>query len=154
MSVRADAETLRAIPLFSECDAISLQVLAFSSERQLFDRGEPILKQGFKGTSAYLILSGITDIQAESRSIGEAGPGALIGEVSMIAQLPSSISATAKSQVTAARISRALFLRVAEEYPDFGRAVFRQLSQKLDDSMRGFRSAQELFEKAKSFRRS
>ena len=31
MSVRADVETLRSIPIFSECDAVHLQLLAFSA---------------------------------------------------------------------------------------------------------------------------
>ena len=154
MSVWADAETLRAIPIFADCAVVSLQVLAFSSERQLFESGEPLLKQGYKGAPAYLILTGSVDIQSEGKAIGQVGPGALLGEVSMIGQLPCTISATATSAVTAARISRALFLRVAEEYPDFGKAVFQALARKLDNSMRGLTDAQALFDNARNFSRS
>jgi CRP-like cAMP-binding protein len=56
--------------------------------------------------------------------------------------------------VTAARISRTLFLRVAEEYPEFGRAVFRAMARKLDDSMRDLVDAQDLFKKARNFKKS
>lgn len=154
MSVRADAETLRAIPIFADCDPVSLQVLAFSSERQLFERGEPLLKQGYKGAPAYLILSGTADVHADGKPVGEVGPGALLGEVSMIGQLPCSISATATSPVTAARISRTLFLRMVEEYPEFGRAVFQALARKLDDSLHGLNDAQDVFDRARSFKRS
>lgn len=155
MSVRADAETLRAIPIFADCDPVALQVLAFSSERQFFEPGEPILKHGFKGAPAYLILSGSVDTFGEGmQPLGQAGPGTLIGEVSMIGQLPCTITATATSMVTAARISRALFVRVAEEYPEFGRAVFRAMARKLDDSLRDLIETQDLFKKARSFTRS
>jgi CRP/FNR family transcriptional regulator, cyclic AMP receptor protein len=155
VSTRADAETLRAIPIFAECDPVALQVLAFSSERQFFEPGEPLLKKGYKGVPAYLILSGTVDIVGDgTQSLGQAGPGALLGEISMIGQLPCTISATATSVVTAARISRALFLRVAEEFPEFGRAVFRAVSHKLDDSMRDLVDAQDLLNKARSFTRS
>ena len=48
MSVRADAETLRQIPIFSECEPVHLQLLAFASERQHFVSGEAIISQGKK----------------------------------------------------------------------------------------------------------
>lgn len=154
MSVRADAETLRAIPIFADCDSVPLQVLAFSSERQVFERGEPLLKQGFNGAPAYLILSGAADIHSDGKLVGQAGPGALLGEVSMIGQLPCTISATATSVVTAARLSRAVFLRLSQEYPEFGQAVFAALARKLDASLRDLTQTKEMFDKARSFTRS
>ena len=48
MSVRADVETFRSIPIFSECDAVHLQLLAFSAARQNFSAGEFIIRQGNK----------------------------------------------------------------------------------------------------------
>lgn len=155
MSVRVDAETLRALPIFADCDLVALQVLAFSAERQVFEPGEPILKQGYKGASAYLILSGSADTFADGmRGLGEIGPGTLLGELSMISQLPCGISATATTTVTAARISRSLFMRVAEEYPDFGRAVFAAMARKLDDTLDDIGDVQALFKSARSFQRS
>ena len=152
MSVRADAETLRSIPLFGECDPVHLQVLAFASERQHFKAGEALIVQGEQGVSCFLILSGEADIMAERDQImGSAGPGALLGEVAMIGGALYSVTARARTAVTAARIGRNLFMRVAEEYPEFGKTVFRALGNKLDGSMADLLSAQVLFDRAKSF---
>ena len=58
MSVQADAETLRALPVFKDCDVIPLQIMAFTSERQEFSVGEEIFSQGKKARAAFLLLSG------------------------------------------------------------------------------------------------
>ncbi len=155
MSVRADAETLRSIPIFAECDPVHLQVLAFSSERQQFNAGEALMVQGEQGTSCFLILSGEAGLTVEQSGneeiMGSAGPGALLGEVAMIGGAPYSVTARAKAPLSAAKISRGLFVRVAEEYPDFGRTVFRALSGKLDVSISDLLAAQVLLDRAKPF---
>jgi CRP-like cAMP-binding protein len=153
MSVRADVETIRKIPIFSECEPAHLQLLAFSAARESFEPGEDLLVQGKTGKAAYLILNGRTDIQtAESGSIGEAGPGAFLGEVAMIGANPYSITVTALESVSAARIDRDLFMRVAREFPDFGAAVLRTLARKLDMTVQDLGEARHLFQKARSFR--
>jgi CRP-like cAMP-binding protein len=69
----------------------------------------------------------------------------------MIGGVPYSVTARAKTPLSAARISRSLFMRVAEEYPEFGKAVFRTLGGKLDSSISDLLEAQILFGAAKSF---
>jgi CRP/FNR family transcriptional regulator, cyclic AMP receptor protein len=155
MSVRADAETLRKIPIFAACSDVHLQLLAFSSERQAFAQGAPILKQGDKGQSAFLILSGSADIRQrrglEFRSVATAEPGSLLGEMAMIGKSAYAITAVAKSPVATARIDHDLFLRVASEYPEFGAAVLNTLSARLQGSVKDFDGVRGLFAGAKSF---
>ena len=153
MSVRADVETLRSIPIFSECDAVHLQLLAFSAMRQNFAGGEFIIRQGNKGTAAFLILSGEARLSStEAGPMGSAGEGALLGEVAMIGDRPYSVTATAVDTVSTARIDRELFMRVAREFPEFGTAVFNVLSRRLDLVMGDLEAARQQFEKARSFR--
>ena len=153
MSVRADAETLRSIPIFAECDAVHLQLLAFSAVRQDFAAGDVIIKQGLKGQAAFLILNGRCDLSSEAEGrIGAAGPGALLGEVSMIGDSPYALTARAAEPLASARIDRALFMRLAREYPEFGAAVYRALARKLDGSLDDLSSCRHAFENARSFR--
>lgn len=153
MSVRADVETIRSIPIFSGCEPAHLQLLAFSAVRESFEPGTTLLVQGASGTAAYLILSGQVEISTEeSGPMGEAGPGVLLGEVAMIGGSPYSINARAVEAVSTARIDRDLFLRVAQEFPEFGTAVLRSLARKLELSVSDLDQAREMFEKARSFR--
>lgn len=153
MSVRADAETFRSIPLFAECEAVHLQLLAFSAERQVFEPGDLVIKQGFKGSAAFLLLSGRVDISTEQAGkIGSAGPGAMLGEVAMIGDAAYAVTARTTDAVAAARIDRNLFMRLVKEYPEFGAAVFRALSHKLDSSMEDLGGARQAFDQARSFK--
>ena len=153
MSVRADVETLRNIPIFSECDAVHLQLLAFSATRQTFSAGEFIIRQGNKGTAAFLILSGEARLSStEEGPMGSAGEGALLGEVAMIGDRPYSVTATAVETVSTARIDRELFMRVAREFPEFGTSVFNVLARRLDMVMGDLETARQQFEKARSFK--
>jgi CRP-like cAMP-binding protein len=152
MSVRADAETLRSIPIFSGCDPVHLQVLAFASERQQFRTGETLFTQGEPSASCFLILNGEADLMTDQdQAMGSAGPGALLGEVATIGGVPYSVTAKARTALTAAKISRSLFMRVADEYPEFGKAVFNSLARKLDGAMSDLLSVQVLLDRAKSF---
>ncbi len=140
MSVRADAETLRAIPIFRDCEPVHLQLLAFSSERDQFAPRQTLISQGKKADAAYFVLSGTVELRSDSQKpgvqIGVAEPGSLIGEVAMIGGTNYGLTAIAREEVRVARISRELFQRVAREYPEFGAAVFRVLAQRLDQSVR------------------
>jgi CRP-like cAMP-binding protein len=153
MSVRADAETFRSIPLFSECDPVHLQLLAFSASRQNFDAGDLVMKQGLRGNAAFLILSGRVDVSTDEMGrIGSAGPGALLGEVAMIGGGAYAISARATEALATARIDRDLFMRVVREYPEFGAAVFNSLAKKLDMSVSELALTRHAFESARGFR--
>lgn len=155
MSVRADAESLRALPVFRQCDPTHLQVLAFSAEKHTFVRGERIVEQGAPATAAYFILSGVADLRFSERgrdhALGQAEPGSLIGEVAMIGGTRYSLSATARDGVIAAAITRDLFNKVIREYPEFGSAVHSVLAQRLDQSVRELDTVRDLFARARSF---
>jgi Cyclic nucleotide-binding domain len=123
MSVRADAETFRQVAIFRDCDSVPLQILAFSADRQEFSIGEDVITQGKKARAAFFILNGRVVLRDAGKDIGMAEPGSLLGEVAMIGSGTYSISATARDVVSTARISHELFLRVAKEYPEFGRVA-------------------------------
>ncbi|MGH8431493.1 MAG: Crp/Fnr family transcriptional regulator [Solimonas sp.] len=157
MSVRMNAESLRQIPLFAECDGSHLQVMAFASERVQFAQGADIFLAGGTGSAAYLLLSGEAEVwrrQGEERvEVAVAGPGAFLGELAMIAGVAYSVNVTARSPVTATRISRDIFMRVVGEFPDFGTRVMSALSKKLTGSLSEFDRIRHMLENAPSFPR-
>ncbi len=150
MSVRADAATLQLLQIFQQCDSVPLQILAFSSERQNFETDEMLFEEGYNGASAILILSGSVSLLRQNKIDSVVEEGTLLGESAMIANLAYGFSARARDTVTIARIHRALFLRVASEYPDFGQAVLQALSNKLEKSVRDFDSVRAHFIKARA----
>ncbi len=151
MSVLADAETLRQIAIFRNCDAVPLQIMAFTAERQEFSIGEDLMTQGKKARAAFVLLNGKVSLRENDQDVGVAEPGAFLGETAMIGAGPYSITATARDIVSTARISHELFLKVAKEYPDFGRAVLNNLSEKLYQSVRELDTIRVMLDKSRKF---
>lgn len=151
MSVRADAETLRRIPLFQNCDAVPLQILAFSSERMTVGSGEVLLEQGKTTDSAYLVLNGQFTLMASGNEIGQALPGAFLGETAMIGGRQSSVTATADDLCYVARITHATFTKVAQEFPEFGEMVLRTFNRRVQTTLSELEAVRELMLSAKSF---
>ena len=157
MSVRAESEVFRQIPLFANCDPAHLQVIAFSSDKLEFASGDTILRQGKKGEAGFLILRGTAEVQAAgpqgTETIATLEPGAFVGELGMIAAVPYAVSVIATGKVSAARVSRELFMRVASEFPDFGARVHATLAAKLEGTVADLRSVKSKFDQAATFAR-
>lgn len=125
--------------------------MAFAAERQNFAPGEAIITEGKPAKSAYFILNGTALLQQLRQNLGQAEAGSMLGETAMLGSARYSLTATAEGPVSAVRIDRELFHRVASEYPEFGRAVVEALSEKLGVSMRELEGVRGLLNKARSF---
>jgi len=125
--------------------------MAFAAERQNFAKGQTIIKQGDAAQAAYFLLNGSANLQQGKSLVGQAEPGALLGELAMLGGSAYSLTATALEPVSAVRIDNALFIRVASEYPEFGKAVLDALSEKLGNSVRELDGVKNLLNRARSF---
>jgi CRP-like cAMP-binding protein len=150
MSVKAEAEAFRRVPLFAGCEPSHLQMISFSAERVEFLKGQFIIRQGEKGAAAFLLLQGKAEArveeEGETRQVALLDPGSFVGELAMIADLPYTISVVALEKIYSVRIPRPLFMRVASEFPEFGAKVHAALSKKLDLSVSELRKVQTLFQ--------
>ena len=150
MSIRASTDLFRQIPLFAACEETHLQLLAFTSERVTLRPGEPILRAGDQSHAAYLILTGAADVWVKEdklkKTVAIIGPGALAGELAMIAGIAYSANITATDEVTAIRVTRDVFMRVAQEFPDFGIRIHQTLAERLNTSMSEINRVRRMFD--------
>ena len=155
MRVKSDVEYLRQIPIFSGVDPSHLQVLSFSTKRKSFPTGRFLLKEGAKGTAAFMIIDGTVELlsgeKKERQLVGEAGEGAFLGETAMVAGAPFSFSAKAKTKVVALEISRKLFFEVAEEFPGFAAQVMTAINDKLEGNLQDLNEIQQLLDRVGSW---
>ena len=139
MSVKDDVTLLKRIPLFAKVDESRLNVLAFSTERVTVNAGNALYKDGQPGNAAYVIVDGEVGIRRAQADDDDfdvvARSGSLIGEQCMFAGVPHRGTATAVSNVEAMKISKELFYRVAEEFPDLAIEAIRAVSKKLDATL-------------------
>lgn len=146
MSVKDDVALLKKIPLFARVDESRLNVLAFSTERVDLREGEVLYKNGQPGAAAFVVVSGEIGIRrsgkAEDAPEIVAGSGSLIGEQSMFAGVPYRGMASAMTPVVVLKISKELFYRVAEEFPDLAIEAIQAVNAKLDATLADLRRVQ------------
>jgi CRP-like cAMP-binding protein len=139
MQIKAEVELLQQIPLFANSGAAHLQLLAFSAKPVSLAAGDCLFKKGEKGGAAYLLVSGPAEIYDDAEGRGEvvatAESGALLGELPMLADAAYGVTVKAASALTAKRIERELFTRLAAEFPEFGRAVMRNVALRMGRSI-------------------
>lgn len=139
MRVQTEMELLRSLPVFAAADPAQLQLLSFSSKKRKFTAGQPILVKGEISRGAFLITSGRAHVHegadARSPKLASVEVGALVGELALFVAKPNPISVIAAQNIEAKEISRDLFKRVTEEFPEFGEQVFAALAQKLDHGL-------------------
>jgi ABC-type multidrug transport system fused ATPase/permease subunit len=123
-TVSADlARKLRALErtdLFAGLERKQLRLLAFGARWYDAKAGDYVFrKDDDPGDGAYLILSGEADLLlpqegAEDRLITTSGPGALVGELGLIRNVPRALDMRAASDLSCLRIGAEEFLAVVE----------------------------------------
>jgi len=105
--------------------------------------GETLFRAGDPGDGCYRIQSGLVKIvvasqQGEERIISLLGPGAIVGELSIIDGLPRSASVFAVSDCSLSFVSRAKFEMFNEAHPELTSYLVRTLASRLrkaDDAL-------------------
>ena len=66
MSLDDEVGVLRRIPLFSKVEPSTLKLLAFTSERVVYSKGQELFHQGDPGDAAYVIIKGSADVLVDA----------------------------------------------------------------------------------------
>lgn len=146
MRVKSEAELLRQVPLFADADPAHLQIIAFAAPPVDVLPGAMLCQAGDSAPAAFLILSGTAEIlSADGGLIGTAGPGAFIGERTLLSGAPLAVSLKAVDALKAVRIEHSLVMRVAGEFPEFAQGMARALSERLDATLEALKEAEQQF---------
>lgn len=133
VSARAGTHLLSGLPpqisadLFEKARAVPL-----AADAVLFLEGDP-------GDGCYRVEQGLLKISVISSTGGERilaimGPGAVVGELSIIDELPRSASVTAIRDSQLSFISRQQFATVAKTHPEVYRHITNLLAARLRDT--------------------
>lgn len=142
MSLDSDAAALRKVPLFRGVDDQKLRLLAFMSERVVFERGENIVVEGDFGDTAYIILSGTADVVIGSgggeQLVATVNENDFVGEIAILIDVPRTASVRATTDVVALAISKEQFFKLLINFPDMAVEVMRALAHRLERTTREF----------------
>jgi CRP/FNR family cyclic AMP-dependent transcriptional regulator len=137
MSILTEVELLRRIPLFANIDTSRLKLLAFTSERLTFEDGAVLFREGDRGDSAYLILTGKVDISVGSPNgdvvVASLGANNIVGEMSLLCETPRTATVTAVESLDTLRIKKDQFFGLLRDLPQMTLEIMRELAMRLNN---------------------
>lgn len=145
MSINQEVELLRNIPLFSKIEPAKLKLLAFTSERLTYQADQVLCRQGDLGDAAYIIIEGEAAVRIGTGSgeieVARLGKGDVVGEIAILCDVPRTATVSATERLTALKITKELFFRLINEFPQIAIEIMRELAARLERTNAQLRDA-------------
>ncbi|MCI0465430.1 MAG: cyclic nucleotide-binding domain-containing protein [Beijerinckiaceae bacterium] len=134
MGLEEDISKLARNPAFAAIEPEALRLIAFSAETRTLRAGDILFRRDEIANDGYLVLTG--SIAIDPSGIGAATarivrPPGLIGELAILTQTRRPATAIAREPTAVMRISRQLFHRVLQEFPESASRLQQSLSERL-----------------------
>ena len=139
MSIEDDIAFLERVPTLRLLGRTALRILAIGAESRYVHGGEALFHAGEAADGGFVVQEGSFELRpAGPGPSGEvvAGPGTLLGELALITETARPATAVAREPSTVIRISRSLFLKMLEGYPDAANTLREQIAARTEQSMK------------------
>ncbi|KQT61765.1 MULTISPECIES: cyclic nucleotide-binding domain-containing protein [unclassified Aureimonas] len=135
MSLESDIAVLAEIPLLSGLSGDQLRLLAFGAEHRRLRAGEILFREGARADAGFVLVQGSVVLVAgrsgHEKEVARVGQGALLGEIALLTDTRRPATATAETDCDVIRITRTLFRRMLEEYPEIAFALHCKFAEDL-----------------------
>jgi CRP-like cAMP-binding protein len=120
MTIEDDIAFLERAPVLQRLGTGALRILAIGAESYTLETGQLLFAAGEAADCAYILQQGAFDLRPERSGDGAvvSEPGTLLGETALLSETQRPVTATALEDCRVLRISRAMFLKMLESYPD------------------------------------
>ncbi|HJY31491.1 MAG TPA: MFS transporter [Actinomycetota bacterium] len=115
-----DAEILgllRAIPFFAPLPAPAMERVMADLIATEAAAGDLLIREGDPGDRFYVIVEGEVAITRRGEHVSEQGPGAYVGEIALLRDVPRTASVTAKTPLRLLALEREPFLLAVTGHP-------------------------------------
>ena len=128
MALVDDINLFSQLPLFRGMGDDQLRLIAFGADRRHLAAGQTLFRERSPAECAYVVASGrfeLTTLDARGASRVEAvvEAGTLLSELALVTLVERKYTAVALEDSTVIRITRALFHRLIEEYPEAAQLI-------------------------------
>jgi CRP-like cAMP-binding protein len=129
LSIEDDIVFIERCPTLRVLGREALRILAIGAESRYVQQGQVLFLAGEAADSGFIIQEGSFRLDSQTKALGEVviGAGALLGELALIAETKRPATATANEPSTVIRISRSLFLKMLEGYPQAAHVLRDQI---------------------------
>jgi CRP-like cAMP-binding protein len=146
MTIEDDIAFLQRVPALSLLGRDALRILAIGSEARYIHEGMSLFREGEEADAAYVVQEGSFQLVSEKNRFVEqsvVGPGTLIGELALLTETRRPATATAREPSSVVRITRQLFLKMLEGYPDAALRLRDALTVRVNETAREFAKVRE-----------
>jgi CRP-like cAMP-binding protein len=134
MALQDDIARLARVPVFAALEPDALRLIAFSAETRILRTGDVLFRRGDTSDGGYVVRTGsiALDIDGEGAATAQiARVDDLIGETALITLVERPVTAIAREPSTVLKVSRKLFHRILQEFPDSAVRLRQVLSERL-----------------------
>src|SRR5919201_1988529 len=138
MAIDDDIAFLERVPTIGPLGRAALRILAIGAETRHLNAGDVLFSAGEAADGGYVVQAGRFSLQAaeEDGNALTVGPGTLLGEGALFAETTRTGTATALEPAAVLCISRPLFIRMLDSFPDAARKLRATLAGRLDQATR------------------
>jgi CRP-like cAMP-binding protein len=124
-------DLLSRIPLFRGCTKDELRHIDRAATRADYSVGQLICREGDVGRELIMVVEGEASIDRGGVEIAKVGPGAFIGEMSLLDGGPRSATITSTTPVNALVLPTREFWQVIDEVPAIAHRLLTTLAERL-----------------------
>ncbi|MBD9389470.1 cyclic nucleotide-binding domain-containing protein [Agrobacterium sp. AGB01] len=150
MALMEDIRLLSQVPLFAGLSEDQLRLIAFGAERRRVSTGQLLFRENSPAECAFLVIKGLFELSNMGRGgkpvlATRSGEGTLLSELALFTLCERKFTAVAAEDSEVIRITRTLFHRLVEEYPDVADMVIARIRDNLASLASGAAAMQHRF---------
>ena len=124
-------ELISSVPIFSRLGRREIEQVAMLLDEVDVPAGKVLMRQGELGSEMFIVASGRFRIDRNGTTIAERGPGAALGEISMIAEGARTATVTAEEPSRVLVAGHREFHRLMDEHPTIKMQILEGLAVKI-----------------------
>lgn len=134
MTIEDDIAFLERVPILRRLGAGALRILAIGAESYTVDDGQVLFNAGDAADCAYIVQQGSFILNSGRLNEPDvvAGMATLLGESALLAETVRPATAIAREPSVVLRISRAMFLKMLESFPDAAQRLRELIATRAD----------------------
>lgn len=135
MLLNDEVELLGKVSLFCGLQPSQLKLLAFTSQRIRFEKGDMLFHQNDPGDAAYVVLSGEAEIIVDNNGanlvVATLGTNSIIGEIAILCDVPRTAGVRAATDLETLCIEKEQLLKLLREFPSMSIELMKVLAERL-----------------------
>lgn len=132
-SKQTKLQHLAGVSLFEGCTKKELEKVASAGDEIFMTAGSVIVDQGQTGREAFVVLSGKVEVTRSKRKVADLGPGAVVGELSLLDHGPRTATVTCVTDCELLVIDRRNFRAVLQEVPTLAVKLLATIAGRIRD---------------------